>query len=65
MPQVSPLHFTGALHVACVNTCIIMQSSCRMVYRMYSYCFMNTTEYQGFIKNFLFKRGIAKQRISK
>ena len=38
MPQVSPLPFTEALHMACVNTCIYMQSSCRMVCRMYSYC---------------------------
>ena len=63
MPQVSPLPFIGALHVACVNTCI-----CRAPVGWYVECiaillqnFVNTTEYQGI----LFKRGISKQRISK
>ena len=55
MPQVSPLPFTGALHVACVNTCI-----CRAPVEWYVECIaivlqncMNTTEYQDFIKNFV------------
>jgi hypothetical protein len=66
MPQVSPLPFTGALHVACVNTCI-----CRAPVGWYVECiaillqnFVNTTEYQVSLR-ILFKRGISKQRISK
>ena len=53
MPQVSPLSFTEALHVACVNTCI-----CRAPVGWYVECiaivlqnFVNTTEYQGFISS--------------
>ena len=39
MPQVSPLPFTGALHVACVNTCI-----CKAPVGWYVECIATVTE---------------------